>query len=290
MPNRVGSRSRAGRRRQRRLLFWLALIHVVLPPLLLGYTFLEARWLTVSRHTFAHPRIPDGFEGFRLVFLADIHHGPNFSRERVASLVRRVNALEPDLIVLGGDYVHRHPDYIEPVFKELAALRAPHGVHGVLGNHDHWESAPRTRAAMASAGIGILDNNAVWVERDGDRIRLGGVGDLWEDTPNLAPTLDGVSADDLVVLLCHEPDFAERLEDDRIDLLLAGHTHGGQVTVLGLWAPVLPTRYGNKYRSGWVQTEHTTVFITRGVGTISPPVRFFCRPEIVVLELRRSAA
>jgi predicted MPP superfamily phosphohydrolase len=254
---------------------------------LLLYSFAEPYWLTVHEVTIADPDLPPAFDGVLIAFLTDIHHGPNFSLARVRRVVQQTNALHPDLILLGGDYVFQDAQYIRPCFQELSALRAPLGLFGVLGNHDHWQDAVLTSQSMIDAGITWINNRAEWVEWNGQRIKIGGVGDLWEGSQNLGPTIDDASAQDFVILISHNPDYAESLATDKVDLMLSGHTHGGQLTLFGRWAPVLPSAYGQKYRSGVVTTRQTVVVVSKGIGTITPPVRLFCRPEIVLVRLSR---
>jgi predicted MPP superfamily phosphohydrolase len=275
----------------------------------LAYGFVESHRIEVKRYTVTSPDVPAGFDGTRVVLLTDIHRGAFFSQDRVRRLVERVNALRPDLVVLGGDYVYANTDYEASCFAELARLQAPLGRFAVLGNHDYCEyradsgtgsssgTSDGTRPggatdpspaieAIRGAGITLLDNRAVWVEKAGRRIRVGGVGDYQEDTPDLAPTVEGTSAGDFVLLVSHNPDYAEELPIGAVDLVLSGHTHGGQVTFFGLWAPSLPSEYGQKYRTGLVVTEATTVIVSNGIGTIFPPIRFFARPQIVEITLR----
>ncbi|GAK55655.1 metallophosphoesterase [Candidatus Vecturithrix granuli] len=251
-----------------------------------GYVLFEPYWLRINNVTLIHQDIPLAFDGMQIIFASDIHHGPYFSQARVKRVVETINHLTPDLVIFGGDYVHRDPQYIEPCFEELQHIQAPFGKFGVLGNHDHWESAVITRQQMQKAGITNLDNRSVWIVKEDARIKLGGVGDLWEDTQDLRPTLHDTTENNFVMLVSHNPDFAETLTMRQIDVMLSGHTHGGQITLFGRWAPLVPSRYGQKYRAGMVTTPFTTVLITHGVGTITPPVRFFARPEIVVLTLR----
>ena len=251
------------------------------------YAFLEPYWLTVTELTITDLDVPPAFDGLRIAFLTDIHHGPYFSLSRVRDLVEHTNALQPDLILLSGDYVHLESRYIGPCFHELAALHAPLGVYGTLGNHDHYQGALLTSERMVKAGIEWLNNRSLWVERDGARIKVGGVGDLMEGSQNLEATIHDVVDTDFVILLSHNPEYAERLDTDLVDLQLSGHSHGGQVTLFGRWAPLLPLDYGQKYRSGVVFTDHTVVVVSRGIGTITPPIRLFCRPEIVLVRLSR---
>ncbi len=263
------------------------LVAAILTGMVVGYSLVEPHLLRVTRLTVRSPDVPPAFDGKRIAFLSDIHHGPDFSLGRVRQVVNLVNGLQPDIICLGGDYVHSDAMYIAPVFAELARLRAPLGVFAVAGNHDHWEGIDLTRREMAKAGLTNLDNRAQWVEVGSDRIKIGGVGDLWEDEQDLAPTLDGVDESDFVILLSHNPDYAERITTDRIDLMMSGHTHAGQVTLFGLWAAFVPSAYGQKYRSGFVDAGHTRVYVTTGVGTITPPVRFCAPPEVVLITLVR---
>jgi predicted MPP superfamily phosphohydrolase len=256
----------------------------VLMTLVYAYA-IEPRCLVVREIDIVDADIPASFEGSTIAFLTDIHHGPYFSLDRVRNAVARTNALHPDLILLGGDYSYRGAQYIAPCLAALAHLDAPLGTFGVLGNHDHWYDAELTRQRMQAAGIEVLDNQAEWIVRGRDRIRIGGVGDLWEDSQDLSATMLGVQDGDFVILLSHNPDYVENIRTAGVDLVLSGHTHGGQVTLFGLWAPIVPSRFGQKYRSGVVHTPFATVIISNGIGTIAPPLRLFARPEIVLIHL-----
>jgi predicted MPP superfamily phosphohydrolase len=251
------------------------------------YVFIEPYLLTISHTNIKDPAIPPEFEGVSIAFLSDIHHGPFFDRKRVANVVAKTNSLGADIIILGGDYVHGEPKYIMPAFEELSRLKAPLGVYAVLGNHDHWESAHMTRRAIAKAGIKLIDNRAFWLIRGEDRIRIGGVGDLWEDTQDIRPTIQNASTDDFVVLVSHNPDYVEKLRTGLIDLMLSGHTHGGQVTLFGLWAPIVTSRHGQEFRSGLKDINGIKLLVSKGIGTIAPPVRFFARPEINLIVLSK---
>jgi predicted MPP superfamily phosphohydrolase len=255
--------------------------------MLVAYSLFEPYWLTVHEVHIVDPDVPTAFEGTRIAFLTDIHHGPYFSLGRVRRAVEMANQLRPDIVLLGGDYVFASPQYIEPCFAELAMLQATLGAFGVLGNHDHWQDAVLTSDKMIEAGIEWVNNRAVWVERGGQRIKIGGVGDLWEGSQDLTPTTGDASEEDLVILVSHNPDYVEAMATSMVDLVFAGHTHGGQVTLFGLWAPFVPSAYGQRYRSGVVDAGPTTVIVSNGIGTIPPPLRFFARPEIVLVHLHR---
>ncbi len=249
------------------------------------YPFLEAKWCRVTRRTVTLPNLRKPFEGMTVAFLSDVHHGPYVPRVYVRSVVNMTNALKPDLVLLGGDYCHHGTRYIAPAIEELGRLRAPMGRFAVLGNHDHWDGYKESLDALEEAGIPLLRNSGVWMEKGLARLRVGGVGDLWSDRPDVGKALGDSTAEDASIVLSHNPDVAETLQDPRVGLMLSGHTHGGQVVVPFFGAPCVPSAFGQKYLRGLVQGPACQVFISRGVGTISPPVRLFCRPEVVLLTL-----
>lgn len=251
-----------------------------------GYSLLEARWLRIYRSEVPLRGLPPAFDGLRICQLTDIHHGPYLALERVQQAVAVANGLSPHLTALTGDYVHRRPDYITPCFEALAGLRAPLGIYGVLGNHDHWEDEHLTRQEMAGAGIVELTNAGAPLQRGGQWLWIAGVGDLWEDEQLPERALQGVPADGAAILLSHNPDYNEQLQDRRVKLMLAGHTHGGQVRLPLFGPPLLPSKFGHKYAAGLVEDGWKRVYVSRGVGTVTPPVRFACRPEVTLLTLR----
>lgn len=256
-------------------------------PLVAGAEALAAlQPLVVNRRRVFLSGLPAGFDGLRIAHLSDFHHGPHVSRARIRGAVRLANSLEPDLVALTGDFIHRGKDWVEGCFRELAHLEAPLGVFAVLGNHDHYaKSADHVRSAMRRAGIHELTNCGVNLRRRGGELRLGGVGDLWMDKQDLRAALGRSGRADSAVLLSHNPDYAERIRDDRVGLVLSGHTHGGQCVFPLVGAPILPSRYGQKYASGLCRAPVAKVFVTTGIGHSSPPVRINCPAEVALLEL-----
>lgn len=257
---------------------------VPLPVVAAGYGLFEAGWVRVDRQTLPLPRLPNSFAGLRIAFLTDIHHGPFTSLDYVTSVVRTTLCLVPDLILLGGDYSLKDRKYIRPCLEVLASLKAPLGVFGVLGNHDYWHGMTETREGLAAANIAELTNRGVWLNRGSDRLRLAGVDDLWAGHINLKEAMGDARRDDACLLLSHNPDFAEGLRDERVGLVLSGHTHGGQVVFPG-GAPFVPSMYGQKYLRGLVQAPDTLVYISRGLGTTGVPIRIASRPEINLITL-----
>lgn len=236
--------------------------------------------ITIRRYIFKSRDVPQDFVGVRIVFLSDIHLGRTFHLDKLKALFELTNGLSPDLILLGGDYVTNDPELIEPFFKEAQVLEAKLGIYGVLGNHDRNTDAMLSEKYMGLAGITLLDNYAVWVHKGGSRIRIGGVGDLTTHIQNIKPMLEGTTKSDLMILVTHHPDYAELLPEDRIDLMLCGHTHGGQISFMGRWIPPWPGSAKLKYLTGVIKEGGTTVIVSNGIGTVGPPIRIFAAPQI----------
>jgi len=265
----------------------------------LAYASLETRWVKTTRITIESHDIPTSFDGKRIVFVSDIHYGSYMSRDRAIKLVQRINDLQPDIIILGGDYSSRDDKYIIPIFDELRNLRSKYGVFGVMGNHDYFVNGDLTLKMMTRNGIRICDNKSYWVKIQKDSIKIGGVDDPEGGIQVLDSTIHDVHRKDFCILISHRPDYVKQMNTDLVDLTLSGHTHGGQVTFFGLWAPILPSdnglwasltfsRENQKYCYGLFQRNAILQsYITSGFGTRSPHLRFFRRPEIAVIELKR---
>jgi predicted MPP superfamily phosphohydrolase len=258
--------------------------------------FGESRWFEITRRQVRINGLPSELDGLRLVHLTDIHHCSWTSTAWLRQIVEATNGLGADVVALTGDYVYRGLDYVRPAAVELARLRPRIGVVGVMGNHDWWENGELTKWAFEKEGVPLIDNARRFVTRDRrlvpwskDGLCLAGVGDLWEDKCLYDDALGGVAGGVPRVLLSHNPDVAEEpgflASGHRVDLMLSGHTHGGQVRVPGLGAPVTNSAYGQKYAQGLVDGPVCPVFISRGLGTTVVPVRIGVRPEIAVIEL-----
>jgi predicted MPP superfamily phosphohydrolase len=245
----------------------------------------------VNRQTIFLAGLSPAFEGFRMALLSDFHFSPWITSEYLRRVVGMTNALQPDLIVLTGDYVnHNGRKWAPGCMRALADLSSPHGVIGVLGNHDHYQGgASPVRDAMKRAGIVDLTNTSITLQRDGEVFHLGGVGDLWKERQKLPEAIGSSRTPRSVVLLSHNPDYAERIHDDRIGVVLSGHTHGGQCVFPLVGALRTASRYGSKYLAGLCQAPSTQVFVTRGVGASFPAIRIGAPAEVVLLTLRRRA-
>jgi len=246
----------------------------------------EKSWVDVSTPRIAVPGLPAEFEGLRLCQITDVHHGPYLSLDRVHELMRLALRQGPDAYVLTGDMSHRSEKYVPPVWEALGQLEALMGVWCVMGNHDHWDGIEASRRGARDADIVELRNRAVPLVRGGARIWLAGVGDLWEDQPDVQAALRGIPADEVAILLTHNPDYADEVHDPRVKLMLAGHSHGGQVSLPLLGPIAVPCK--RKYTRGLVPTDTSQVYICRGLGMATVPFRMGSRPELAVIELTRA--
>ncbi len=260
-------------------------ILLIIVVLLGVYMFIEPYWIETKYITIESDQIPSQFDGKTIVFLSDIHAGPDFSQARIDSVVSQVNALNPDLILLGGDYVDGDSAYINSTFESLSKLKAPLGVYAVLGNKDPQY---KTLNALPAYGITYIGNKGTWIEENGSRIRLGGVGDYNNGVQIQNATISVVTPQDFVIMVTHNPDYFPQVNKSKVDLVFSGHTHGGQVTFFGLWALVTHSDYGNKYRTGVIEEDNSTLIVSNGIGTTILPLRFFARPQIIVVELKKT--
>jgi hypothetical protein len=219
-------------------------------------------------------------EGFTILQITDLHLYPLTQPELIEKAVVMANKLEPDLVVLTGDYVWQELTAIDELAPILSGLNAKYGVFSTLGNHDYWLNAEVITAAMESAGLPMLINQGLSIQHGQGSIYIAGLDDGWSGTPDLGATLDGAASNESVVLLCHEPDLADRYSlDGRIDVQLSGHSHGGQIRLPGIGALILPY-LGRKYDIGLYKINDMLLYTNRGIGVISEPVRLNCPPEI----------
>lgn len=268
-----------------------------------GYaTAVEPNWVRIARYDLDLPAWPAGL-ALRVVVLSDFHAcEPWLNADRINAICDGVAGLEPDIVLLLGDYCEgpRFSRSLEPAEWAacLARLHAPLGVHAVLGNHDYWADAAvqaaeggstQAEAALTAAGIDVYVNRARRLEKDGRGFWLAGLGDQLafirsrRGLDDLDATLSQIEGDEPVLLMAHEPDIFPRVPP-RVALTLSGHTHGGQVRLFG-HSPVIPSRYGDRYRHGHVIEDGRHLVVSAGLGLTWLPVRLGAPPEIVLLEI-----
>ncbi|MGA2377399.1 MAG: metallophosphoesterase [Candidatus Sulfotelmatobacter sp.] len=250
----------------------------------------------IVRQVLRLQRWPERLNGFTVAVLSDFHYDPFFSIHPLHAAIGMVNGLHPDLVVLVGDFVSVPPFgdekkaafAAEPCARLLRRITAPHGLWAVMGNHDDATDPERVTRALQAENIQVLDNQSQPIEQDGARFWLAGVDDVLNGTADLSKTMHNVPAGEAVILLAHEPDFADEAAQFPIDLQLSGHSHGGQIRI-----PFLPPLYlpelAKKYFWGTYHIGPLTLHTSAGLGTIGIPMRLNCPPEITLLTLRPPA-
>ena len=236
------------------------------------------------------PRLSAEFDGYKVAHISDLHmDGTTMNRPRLQAHVDAINQEKPDLVIITGDFVTRRLQYVvDDLIEPLIQLSAPDGVMAVPGNHDYWieGSVERIRAVMESANIMDMSNRVYAIERESAALHIGGVDDVVHRRARLDLVLNQLPATGCAILLCHEPDFADITSATmRFDLQLSGHTHGGQVRMPLIGAFVSP-KHGHRYNMGLYQVHDLKLYVNRGLGTVTMPLRFNCPPEITILTLR----
>lgn len=247
------------------------------------YALAEANTLTIERIKIRLKRLPKNLDGLRIVHLSDIHHSPFTSLEHISDAVRIANELKPDMFVLTGDFVSHEPEYIAPMAEVMGKLESEFGSYACLGNHDHWTDAELVTKHLRWANVKVLINEGFRFTAYGASFWLCGVDDYMVGQTDLRSALRGSFPDEMKMLLAHNPKTLNRAARASVDLMLSGHTHGGQVRLRDEEKKILPRR---KFASGLYRRKDTQVYITRGIGTVVLPVRFGCPPEISLIELK----
>lgn len=255
------------------------------------YSFLvETRWMRTKYYTLASSKWPKSGKSLKIAYATDMHVGcPSVNLRDLQKIVNDINALNADVIMLGGDFLMRMVllgTYTkpEPIAEILKHLQAPLGVYSVLGNHDWWNDGPGMWKALESANIRVLENSALKIDKDGHSFWVAGMADDMTRDPDYDKTMQAVTDDAPVIMLAHDP--ASFMEiGARPALTLCGHTHGGQVTIPYITPVVIPGRAPLRYAYGHIQEEGRDMIVSGGIGTSILPVRFGRRPEIVAITL-----
>jgi uncharacterized protein len=246
----------------------------------------EANSLSLERVEINLKRLPKKLDGFKIIQLSDTHHSPFTKLEHIARAVKIANRLKPDVFFLTGDYVSHEREYIAPVAAVLAKLKAKYGIYACLGNHDHWTDAGLVTHLFRGEGINVLVNEGLRFEARGASFWLAGVDDYMVGKTDVPASLRGSFPDEMKILLAHNPIIFREAARIGIDLVLSGHTHGGQIKLRAEEKRILPRR---KLSSGLHKRKNSQIYITRGIGTVVVPARYQCPPEISLLELRTAA-
>jgi len=231
-------------------------------------------------------RLSPAYDGLKAVQLTDLHHSLFTPLEEIQRAVQMANHLRPDVVALTGDYVTLSPAYIWPVARAMGKLRARLGVFAVLGNHDFRVGAEEITRALRSQRIRVLRNGHCALRSGSGKLWLVGVDDLWWEAADIRAALRSIPARDLKILLCHNPLGIHMAAAHGIDLVLSGHTHGGQVRLPMVGSVYGRSKLGERFVEGWNRLDGTQIYVSRGIGKVLVPLRYGCPPEITLLRLR----
>lgn len=278
-----------GPKRRKRLRIALVTILLLLVSVVAWAFVIDPNRLVTRRATLTIDSWPSSLSNLKIALLSDIHAGGSYIDERKLHLiVERTNQLQPDLILIAGDFIsggRSHHDMEPEVFAPLLKqFRAPLGVYAVLGNHDWWYDGEKVRRALEANGIKVLENEVAKIDTRGTSFWLVGLADLWTRPQLIGETIANVPAHVPLIALTHNPDIFPQLPQG-VSLLLAGHTHGGQVRFPFVGSVVSVSRFGERYVSGHIVENGRHLFVTTGIGTSIYPVRFNVPPEIVLLTI-----
>ncbi|MFC1531818.1 metallophosphoesterase [Thermodesulfobacteriota bacterium] len=249
--------------------------------------------------------LPTVFNGLKIGQITDIHAGPLVPRDLIKEGVDLIMSSRPDLIVLTGDFVsgatkilwttyggfkERHYQYC---MEELHRLNASLGIFAVLGNHDFWsgsEVAEKIADGLKNIGVRVLRNESQTLKRRGESLNIIGVDDYWESSYRFSTAIRGVPKGACRILISHNPDVNEDIENmkENIDLIISGHTHGGQVVLPFAGALYTPSPFGQKYLAGLVKDRKKQTYVSRGLGLFFAPIRLNCPPDVSVLTLSQA--
>jgi uncharacterized protein len=254
----------------------------------LAYGALVRENVEVSRVEVKVTDLPGEFNGLTIAQLSDIHHGPYTGLEYISECAEIVNRMNPDVVALTGDFTFGGKRYIEPCVEALKALKARVGVYAVLGNHDYYVGAGDVGRALKNGGFDLLVDAKDRIELGGSKLWLLGVDDLLYGRTDINRLVRGLPEEEPRIALSHNPDFIEEfaIKKKHIDLMISGHTHGGQIRFPLIGAPHISSEYGQRYAVGLNRKGAMQVYTTRGIGTILLPARLNCPPEIVLFTLR----
>jgi predicted MPP superfamily phosphohydrolase len=231
-------------------------------------------------------KLPAALNGLTVGLISDIHSGPYISKEEIDGYIGTLNSLQPDLVFLPGDFVTMLPKEIYPVVESLSGLKSRYGVYGCLGNHEFYSRAPDdiTRR-LEDAGVKMLRNQSVTININGNKLALIGIDDLGHGD-NFAAAVQTVPAGAVKILMTHKPYFFPEAAAAEMDLVLAGHTHGGQVVFVKVGDFALaPASIASRYVAGLYEIGDSLMYVSRGVGTIGVPFRINCPPEVTLFTL-----
>lgn len=266
------------------LLLYIIIFFLVLSLL---WALLEAQTINITKINFKNKKVSNKI---KIVFISDTHYGDYYLKNRLKNIIDKTNSLNPDLVILGGDYLFVeentkfNKDILNKFLKEIKEIKARHGVIAVLGNHEYYlkENMKLLLEGMQENNVNILVNKTYSMDFENTRILFHGLDDL--KTGELNVNNIQINEKYLNIIISHNPDFFEEYNIN-FDLGLSGHTHGGQINLFGLYAPVTESSYGQKFTHTTNKKDNSTIITSKGLGCSRIPIRFFAAPEIIELNI-----
>ncbi|MFC1726129.1 metallophosphoesterase [candidate division KSB1 bacterium] len=240
--------------------------------------------LSVTENRMYFKTLPEKFSGFKIIHITDIHCDIFTGSRKLKRIVEITNELNPDLILLTGDYVSNSVDYVRPMVEEFINLKSKFGIYATLGNHDFWTDPGIIESVLESGGINVLKNESVKVNIDEDHIYIAGINDL-HNNPNFTKSLEGVETGAFKILLSHNPNTFDLAAAFNIPLTLSGHTHGGQLVLNIFGRPLSISRLATRYVSGTFKNMDSILYVNKGIGYTGPPIRVNASAEIALFTL-----
>ena len=259
-------------------ILWFLIVFVVFVHVVSMLTF--DRIIEYKSVPFHSAKLPLEMNGYKIAFVTDTHE---MKAQELEKVVLKLNKIQADLLILGGDFAYNYDD-MESTIEILSRVSVTDGIYGIEGNHDVFTDL---FPVMKRFNICPLSNSGVHIR---DNFYLAGVKDLWNRSPDIEKAIEGAQDDDFIVLVAHNPDTSMKQDTSALDLILSGHTHGGHMTLFGLWAPALTrfgiTDYGHRFMSGWSESrDGTPVYVSNGTGSYVCAPRVFARPQVIIFTL-----
>lgn len=242
----------------------------------------------IRRYTISSAQVPASFDGFRIAFASDFHLESKYKERHLLNTVRALQDEQPDLLLLGGDY-QEGCQYVEPLFTALGEVNPPYGTYAVLGNNDYERCTDEIRRAMSSNGISLLEHKLDTLTRNGEHLILAGVANGFDLKRYATSPTSRLREEDYVIMITHTPDYTEDVDITHTDLALAGHTHGGQITLFGWVVPKIGSKYGRRFLTGLnYNSRGVPVITSNGLGTSRKNIRTGARSDVVIVTLKRN--
>jgi len=249
--------------------------------------YIEPNKLEVKNIEIKKDDVASEFAGKSIVFLSDIHYGVG-DRSRLDRAVDKINEINPDVVILGGDYIDSDANLVPECFSKLEKIKASVGIYAVLGNHDmDVKIYSKLKEEFKDSKIELLYNDKVFIRGGNSNIVIAGIP-YSKRNSNLNLDLTDLNKDDFVILASHNPDLVEQQKLLNVDVVLSGHLHGGQINMLGLERFWMPTAFGQKYKSGIIFKDSLEVIVSNGLGGSGLPMRFMAEPDIIQIKISKS--